>query len=50
MYIPTHSAQEFPFFHIFSNTFVISFHFEDNDTDWCQVIFLYDFDLHFLYD
>ena len=44
IYIPN-SAQEFPFFHIFTHNYLLSF--DDNHSNRCEVISHYDLDLHF---
>ena len=50
IYIPTNSAQSFPFLHILLPphlTLVISCLFDDSHSDRCDVIALCGFDLHF---
>ena len=46
VYIPSESAQEFPFLRS-SSTLVISCLFGNSHSNRCEVIFHYGFDLHF---
>ena len=47
IYVPTSSAQDFPFLHILANTF---FFLNNSHSDKCVVISQCGFDLHFSYD
>ena len=44
IYIPTNSARAFLFFHILSRIYGL---FDDGHSNWCEVISLCSFDLHF---
>ena len=46
IYIPTNSARRFSF-SIPSLAFIVCIFFDDGNSDWCEVILYYSFDLHF---
>ena len=45
--IPTNSSEEFPFLHTPSQALVICWIFDDDHSDWCEVVPHCSFDLHF---
>ena len=46
MYIPTVSAERYSFLHILSSIYYF-WTFDDNHSDWCEVISHCSFDFHF---
>ena len=47
IYILTNSVEGFPFFSTPSPAFIVGRFFDDDHSDWCEVILHCSFDLHF---